>query len=229
MEEMTKHGQAGLAAMRAGMDPKTARKYVRGGKLPSELVESRGWRTHEDAFLEHWPELEAMLADSPAFEAKTLVDVLVGKDPDRYDEGQLRTLQRRVKSWRAERGPDKDVVLAQLHRPGEAAQTDFTLDDRARDHERRRALRAHAAGVRAALLQLALGEHLLVGVHRVDPARCSARALSARPRASVSPDGQLHRGDAPDSRRQEGRRRGQRQAASGRSTRSMSRSCATSA
>jgi len=126
MEEMTKHGQAGLAAMRAGMDPKTARKYVRGGKLPSELVESRGWRTHEDAFLEHWPELEAMLADSPAFEAKTLVDVLVGKDPDRYDEGQLRTLQRRVKSWRAERGPDKDVVLAQLHRPGEAAQTDFT-------------------------------------------------------------------------------------------------------
>jgi hypothetical protein len=30
MEEMTKHGQAGLAAMRAGMDPKTARKYVRG-------------------------------------------------------------------------------------------------------------------------------------------------------------------------------------------------------
>jgi len=31
-----------------------------------------------------------------------------------------------VKSWRAERGPDKDVVLAQLHRPGEAAQTDFT-------------------------------------------------------------------------------------------------------
>ena len=31
-----------------------------------------------------------------------------------------------MKSWRAERGPDKDVVLAQLHRPGEAAQTDFT-------------------------------------------------------------------------------------------------------
>lgn len=126
MEEMTKHGHAGLAAMRAGMDPKTARKYVRGGKLPSELVAPRDWRTHEDAFLEHWPELEAMLAESPAFEAKTLFEVLVGKYPGRYEEGQLRTLQRRVKSWRAERGPDKDVVLAQLHRPGEAAQTDFT-------------------------------------------------------------------------------------------------------
>ena len=52
--------------------------------------------------------------------------MLVAKYPDRYEEGQLRTLQRRVKAWRAERGPDKEVMLAQLHRPGEAAQTDFT-------------------------------------------------------------------------------------------------------
>jgi hypothetical protein len=126
MEEMTKHGQVGLAAMRAGVDRKTARKYVQGGKLPSELVEPRSWRTHEDAFLKHWPELEAMLTESPALEAKTLFEVLTGKYPDRYEQGQLRTLQRRVKSWRAERGPDKEVMLAQLHRPGEAAQTDFT-------------------------------------------------------------------------------------------------------
>lgn len=126
MEEMTKHGRVGLAAMRAGMDRKTARKYVQSGQLPSESVTPRSWRTHEDAFLEHWPELETMLAESPALEAKTLFDLLLEKYPGRYEEGQLRTLQRRVKAWRAEHGPDKDVVLAQLHRPGEAAQTDFT-------------------------------------------------------------------------------------------------------
>jgi len=126
MEEMTKHGRVGLAAMRAGMDRKTARKYARGGKLPSELVEARDWRTRADAFVEHWPELEALLIEAPALEAKTLFDVVVGKYPGRYEEGQLRTLQRRVKTWRAERGPDKDVMLAQQHRPGEAAQTDFT-------------------------------------------------------------------------------------------------------
>ena len=50
MDEMTKHGRAGIAAMRAGMDRKTARKYLQGGKLPSELVEPRDWRTHEDPF-----------------------------------------------------------------------------------------------------------------------------------------------------------------------------------
>lgn len=126
MEEMTKHGRVGLAAMRAGVDRKTARKYVRGGKLPSELVEPRDWRTREDPFVEHWPEVEALLIESPALEAKTLFQILVEKYEGRYEDGQLRTLQRRVRMWRAERGPDKEIMLAQLHRPGEAAQTDFT-------------------------------------------------------------------------------------------------------
>lgn len=126
MEEMTKHGIIGHAAMKAGMDRNTARKYVTVGKLPSELVRERDWRTREDPFVEHWPELETMLVSSPALEAKTLFEVLVEKYPGRYEEGQLRTLQRRVKAWRGEQGPDKEAMLAQQHRPGEAAQTDFT-------------------------------------------------------------------------------------------------------
>jgi hypothetical protein len=67
-----------------------------------------------------------MLVESPALQAKTLFEALVGKYPGRYADGQLRTLQHRVKSWRAERGPDKEVMLGELHRPGEAAQTDCT-------------------------------------------------------------------------------------------------------
>jgi transposase InsO family protein len=126
MEEMSKHGLIGMAAMKAGVDRKTARKYVAAGTLPSSMCKPRDWRTREDPFSEHWAEVEAMLADAPGLEAKTLFEVLVEKHPDRYDEGQLRTLQRRVRTWRAERGPEKDVVLAQRHRPGEAAQTDFT-------------------------------------------------------------------------------------------------------
>jgi len=123
---MSKHGHIGLASMRAGMDRKTGRKYVAAGLLPSEMVKERDWRTREDPFAEHWPEVEAQLVETPALEAKTLFAVLVEKYPDRYEPGQLRTLQRRIKVWRAAHGPDKEVVLAQQHRPGEAAQTDFT-------------------------------------------------------------------------------------------------------
>jgi hypothetical protein len=126
MEEMSRHGRVGDAAMKAGMDRKTARRYLSSAKLPSELVAARDWRTREDAFVADWPEVEALLKVTPELEAKTLFAMLDEKHPGRYQAGQLRTLQRRVRDWRAEAGPDKDVVLGQRHRPGEAAQTDFT-------------------------------------------------------------------------------------------------------
>ena len=126
MQEMTKHGAIGLAAQRAGMDRKTARKYVAAGQLPSELAAPRHWRTRENPFEEHWPEVERWLADAPALEAKTLFALLEERYPGRYESGQLRTLQRHVRAWRAARGPAKEVRFAQAHRPGEAAQTDFT-------------------------------------------------------------------------------------------------------
>jgi hypothetical protein len=126
MEEMSKHGKVGLAAMKAGMDRKTARKYVAAGKLPSEMMAPRDWRTREDPFAEHWPEVEALVRETPTLEAKTLFELLTTKYPDRYESGQLRTLQRRVRLWRATQGPDKAVAFGQQHRPGEAAQTDFT-------------------------------------------------------------------------------------------------------
>ena len=126
MAEMTKYGHLGKAAMKSGMDRGTARGYLAGDKLPSELVVARDWRTRPDPFVEHWPEVEAQLIATPGFDARTLFEELQEKYPGRYPDGQLRTLQRRVRRWRAEQGPDKDVEFGQRHRPGEAAQTDFT-------------------------------------------------------------------------------------------------------
>ena len=126
MEELSKHGQIGRAAMKAGMDPKTARKYRDAEKLPSEMTVPRTWRTRSDPFERDWPVVVARLEDAPELEAKTLFEWLSAEDPERYHTGQLRTLQRRVRSWRAKHGPDKRVFFAQAHVPGEAAQTDFT-------------------------------------------------------------------------------------------------------
>ena len=50
MEEMSKNSHIGQAAMTAGMDRKTARKYVTGGKFPSEMATRRDWRTRPDPF-----------------------------------------------------------------------------------------------------------------------------------------------------------------------------------
>ncbi len=105
MEEMSKHGQVGLAAMRAGMDRKTARKYVKAEKLPSEMVQPRTWRTRPDPFAEDWPAIAARLEAAPGLEAKTLFELLCEERPGRYEAGQLRTLQRRIRQWRAQRGP----------------------------------------------------------------------------------------------------------------------------
>lgn len=124
--EMTKTGSVGTAAARAGISRNTATKYLKTDKLASEMVANRDWRTREDPFEHDWPWVEERLREEPGLEAKTLFDELVRQHPARYQQGQLRTLQRRVKQWRALAGPDKELHLPQEHRPGEAMQTDFT-------------------------------------------------------------------------------------------------------
>jgi hypothetical protein len=126
MEEMSKDGHIGQAAMKAGMDRKTARRYVSAAKLPSQMREPRWWRTRQDPFAEDWPGVAEMLAATPGLEAQTVLELLEAKQPGRYNETHLRTLQRRIRRWRAEHGPAREIWFTQAHRPGEAAQTDFT-------------------------------------------------------------------------------------------------------
>jgi hypothetical protein len=126
MEEIGKGATVEVGGLRAGMSRKTAGKYAALGKLPSELKEPRSWRTREDPFDEEWPEVETLLAEAPELEAKALFEFLLGRRPERYEPGQLRTFQRRVQQWRARSGPPQEVFFAQEHRAGEALQTDFT-------------------------------------------------------------------------------------------------------
>ncbi len=126
MEELSKHGKLGRAAMNSDMHRNTAGKYRETGKLPSQMRTPRTWRTREDVFAADWPMLKAMLKAAPELEAKSLFEYLVEIRPGKYEEGQLRTFQRRVREWRAKEGPPKEVFFPQEHRPGEAMQTDFT-------------------------------------------------------------------------------------------------------
>jgi hypothetical protein len=127
-KELSKHGKQGVAAAKAGMCRQTAAKYQRLDKLPSELKSVRDWRTREDHFAEVWPEVEAWLHQTPGLWVGTLFDRLQEAYPGRFEPGQRRTLYRRVRRFRALHGDDQgyEVFFPQQHRPGEAAQTDFT-------------------------------------------------------------------------------------------------------
>ncbi len=114
------------AAAKAGMDEKTARKYRRLGKLPSEVKQPHTWRTRQDPFADVWDEVRRKLEINPGLQAKTLFLDLQRRYPGRFADGQLRTLQRRVKQWRALEGPPKEVFFPQYYIPGERCQSDFT-------------------------------------------------------------------------------------------------------
>ena len=85
-----------IAAAKAGMDAKTARKYRRLGRLPSELAAAERGRTRPDPFVAVWEEVAALYESNAGLEAKTVFEYLQRQNPGRFQDGQLRTLQRRV-------------------------------------------------------------------------------------------------------------------------------------
>jgi hypothetical protein len=115
-----------LAAAKAGMDRKTARGYVGDPRLPSERKEDRNWRTRTDPFDDEWEKIREQVATNPGLEAKTIFEALQRQHPGKFADGQLRTLQRRLKHWRATAGPEQEVFFAQQHVAGRLGQSDFT-------------------------------------------------------------------------------------------------------
>ena len=115
-----------IAASKAGMDPTTARRYRGLERLPSELKKEREWRTREDPFSEVWEAVQQQVQESPGLEAKTLFEWLQREYPGRFSDGQIRTLQRRIKLWRVTEGPAQEVYFGQKHTPGRLCASDFT-------------------------------------------------------------------------------------------------------
>src|SRR6266576_1409623 len=97
-----------IAASKAGMDPTTARRYLGLERLQSELKKERPWPTREDPFGEVWEAVQQQIPESPGLEAKTLFEWLQREYPGRFSDGQIRTLQRRIKRWRGTEGPAEE-------------------------------------------------------------------------------------------------------------------------
>ncbi len=91
--------------------------------MTGEMTKNISKRT--EVFDGVWPELEQRLTIDPGLQAKTLMQMLMERD-ECFHWGHLRTLQRRVRDWRALKGADQDVKFRQIHIPGKQSQSDWT-------------------------------------------------------------------------------------------------------
>ncbi len=109
----------------AGFSERSGRRIEQGEHQP-RYGQEREWRTRVDPLAEVWDqELEPMLRKEPRLEPMTLYEYLLNKYPGQY-ERSLRTLQRRVETWKALHGESKEVMFELRHEPGEMGLSDFT-------------------------------------------------------------------------------------------------------
>lgn len=115
-----------MSAQKAGMSRQTARKYLKQDDPLEQEKAPHTWRTREDPLEVVWPEALQMLREAPELEAKALFQFLSDKHSGQLAPGTLRTFQRRVKAWRLEEGPEKEVFFTQNQQPGKVLAIDWT-------------------------------------------------------------------------------------------------------
>jgi len=116
-----------LAAAQAGMSERTGRRIEGGDWCAAGQGPKRDYVTRADPFAAVWEsEVVPLLQAAPTLQAQTILYDLQRRYPGAFPLTQLRTLQRRVRHWRATRGPDQVICFPQQALPGQQALCDFT-------------------------------------------------------------------------------------------------------
>jgi hypothetical protein len=88
-----------LAASRAGISERSARRISAAASLPSQCRKARG-RTRLDPLADVWDEIVVpMLRQVPMLRATSVMEELDREHPGRLHERHLRTVQRRIATW----------------------------------------------------------------------------------------------------------------------------------
>ena len=114
-----------IAAAKAGFSRATAYRIEADPRLPSRKKPPRD-RRRPDPLADVWQsEIVPMLEAAPGIRAVGVFDEIVRRHPE-LGEGVRRTLERRIRTWRALEGPERDVIFRQEHPPGRMGLSDFT-------------------------------------------------------------------------------------------------------
>jgi len=117
MSDLQTHSQRTSAA-RAGFSERTARRFDADPTLPSNRNIAHG-RTVADPLEGFWEDdLLPLLDKDSALQAVTLLRHLQSKHPLAFPDDRIRrTLERRVRQWRALKGPERDIIFRQTPAP----------------------------------------------------------------------------------------------------------------
>ena len=197
------------AAARAGFSERTARRVEADPRLPSQRQPKRG-RTVPDPLEAVWePIILPILERDASVQAVTLLRHLQLQDPEAFPDDRVRrTLERRVRDWRALHGPERDVIFRQTSEPGHMALSDFTdanelgvtIAGQALDHRLYHFVLAYSGWEHVAVVLggesfPALAENLqnalwtlggVPGEHRTDSLSAAYRNLDAEAAADVT-------------------------------------------
>ena len=114
-----------VAAAKASFSTASAYRIESDPRPPSQKRTLRGSRRSDplDGIFEK--EVVPLLVEFPALRAVSIFEELRRRDP-KLPASVRRTLERRVRRWRALHGPEQEVIFAQRNPPGRLGLSDFT-------------------------------------------------------------------------------------------------------
>ncbi len=120
-----------IAAVKAGFSSSTGSRIDRDPRPPSQKKqERRHGGGKPDPLAGIWEEVVVpLLEKQPHLRPFAILEELQLRHPDRNLGKARRTLERRMRAWRAEHGPDRDVIFRQTHPPGRQGMSDFFKAD----------------------------------------------------------------------------------------------------
>src|SRR5579864_3959528 len=114
-----------IAAAKSGFSRATGYRIEDDPRLPSQKKAPRG-RRRPDPLAEVWDgEIVPILKAAPGIRAIAVLEEIRRRHPE-MPLGIRRTLERRIRAWRALVGPERDVIFRQEHEPGRLGLSDFT-------------------------------------------------------------------------------------------------------
>jgi hypothetical protein len=114
-----------VAAAKASFSASTAYRLEKDPRLPSQKQAARGRRRPDPLGNLFDAEVVPMLRAAPGIRVIAIFDELLRRHPA-LGAGVRRTLERRVRAWRAIHGEEQEVIFRQVHEPGRVGLSDFT-------------------------------------------------------------------------------------------------------